>query len=77
VRGPDYDLWYDANSVGADLVVATRIDFGPRSGDQSFDPQPGDWVHVGDDEEPKLPGRVTRRHADKVWVQLDLDQSAI
>ena len=33
---------------------------------------PGDWVTVGDDEEPSIRGRITRRDANKVWVQLEL-----
>ena len=33
-----YDLWYDATSVGADLVVETWISHGPRASDESFDP---------------------------------------
>lgn len=69
---PVYDLWYDATSVGADLVVETWISHGPRAADLSFDPQPGDWVFVGDDEEPPCRARVTRRAANHVWVQLDL-----
>ena len=72
VKTADYDLWYDATSVGADLVVETWISHGPRAEDPTFDPQPGDWVSVGDDEEPPCRGRVTRRDANKVWVQLDL-----
>jgi hypothetical protein len=67
-----YDLWYDATSVGADLVVETWISHGPRASDESFDPQPGDWVLVGDDEEPPCRARVTRRDANLVWVQLEL-----
>lgn len=67
-----YDLWYDANSVGADMVVETWISHGPRSGDAGFDPQPGDWVVVGDDEEPPCRARVTRRDGDRVWTQLEL-----
>lgn len=67
-----YDLWYDATSVGADLVVETWISHGPRSADAAFDPQPGDWVTVGDDEERPCQGRVTRRVDNRVWVQLDL-----
>jgi len=27
---------------------------------------------VGDDEEPSIRGRITRRDANKVWVQLEL-----
>lgn len=67
-----YDLWYDATTVGADLVVETWISHGPRASDAGFDPQPGDWVTVGDDEEPSIRGRITRRDANKVWVQLEL-----
>lgn len=37
-----------------------------------FDPKPGDWLNVGDDEEPSIRGRVTHRDANKVWVQLEL-----
>ncbi len=67
-----YDLRYDANSVGADLVVETWISHGPRANDASFDPQPGDWLVIGDDEEPPVRSRVVRRDGNRVWVQLDL-----
>lgn len=67
-----YDLWYDATCVGADLVVETWISHGPRNEDAEFDPQPSDWVLVGDDEEPPLRARVVRRDNNRVWVQLDL-----
>jgi len=67
-----YDLWYDATTVGADLVVETWISHSPRLADETFDPQPGDWVTVGDDEEPSIRGRITRRDRNKVWVQLEL-----
>ena len=67
-----YDLWYDANCVGADLVVETWISHGPRSEDASFDPQPGDWILVGDDDEPPCRARVVRRDGNRVWTQLDL-----
>lgn len=67
-----YDLWYDATTVGADLVAETWISHGPRSDDAAFDPQAGDGVTVGDDDEPPIRGRVTRRDANKVWVQLEL-----
>lgn len=69
---PKYDLWYDANSVGADLVVETWISHSPRASDATFDPQPGDWVTVGDDEEPSIRGQITRRDSNKVGVQLEL-----
>lgn len=69
-----YDLSYDPNEVGGDLVVETRISDGPRDADVSFDPQPGDWVAVGDDEVDPLKARVVRRNGDRVWVQIDLPQ---
>jgi hypothetical protein len=68
----DYDLWYDATSVGADLVVETWISHGPRASDATFDPRPGDWLLVGDDEEPPCRARVIRRDGNRVWTQLDL-----
>ena len=34
-----YDLWYDATTVGADLVVETWISHGPRAADPRFDPR--------------------------------------
>jgi hypothetical protein len=67
-----YDLWYDANAVGSDLVVACWISHGPHAGDESFDPQPGDHVVVGDNEEPPLRARVVRRQGDRVDVQVQL-----
>ena len=67
-----YDLRYDANEVGGDLVVECWISFSPRSHDPSFDPQPADSVVLGDDEEPPLRGRVVRREGNRVWVQIDL-----
>lgn len=67
-----YDLWYDATSVGADLVVETWISHGPRASDTSFDPRPGDWLLVGDDEQPPCRARVIRRDGNRVWTQLDL-----
>ena len=74
--GPAYDLWYDPNGVGGDLVVEAWISHGPRAGDVEFDPQPGDRLHVGDDEEPPLSARVIRRDGDRVWVQVELASSA-
>lgn len=67
-----YDLRYDANGVGADLVVETWISHGPRANETTFDPQPGDWLAIGDDEEPPVRSRVVRRDGNRVWVQLDL-----
>ena len=70
------DLWFDPNQVGGDLVVECWISHGPRAGDRAFDPQPGDTVLVGDDDEAPLSARVTRREADRVWVQVALTRSA-
>ncbi len=67
-----YDLWFDPNNVGGDLVVECWISHGPRSEDMAFDPAPGDWVRVGDDEEPPLDARVVRREGDRVWTQVHL-----
>ena len=69
---PNYDLWYDAATVDADLVVQTWISHSPRFSDVDFDPEPDDWLTVGDGEEPSIRGRVTQRDANKVWVQLEL-----
>jgi len=67
-----YDLWYDANTVGADLVVVCWISHGPRAADSGFDPRPGDFLTIGDDEEPALRARVVRRDGDRVTVQVQL-----
>ena len=67
-----YDLWYDPNAVGGDLVVETWISHGPHAGDDEFAPQPGDVVLAGDDEARPLQARVIRRDADRVWIQLHL-----
>ena len=71
-----YDLWYDPNTVGGDLMVACWVSHGPRRDDPTFDPQPGDWVTVGDDEETPLRARVTRRDGDRIWVQVRLPSIA-
>ncbi|MDQ3756703.1 MAG: hypothetical protein M3394_02500 [Actinomycetota bacterium] len=71
-----YDLWYDATTVGSDLVVACWISHGPRAEDASFDPQPGDHVSIGDDEEPSLRARVIRRQGDRVDVQVRLTDAS-
>jgi hypothetical protein len=71
-----YDLWYDATSVGADLVVLCWISHGPRAEDVGFDPRPGDFVTIGDDEEPPLRARVLRRDGDRVTVQVQLADSS-
>lgn len=67
-----YDLSFDPNEVGPDLVVECWISQSPRAGDGAFDPQPGDTVAVGDDEGPPLQARVTRRDGNRVWVQVQL-----
>ena len=41
VSARQHDLWYDATTVGADLVVETWISHGPRRDDPTFNPQPG------------------------------------
>jgi hypothetical protein len=70
--GATYDLWYDPNVVGGDLVVICLIFHSPRAGDESFDPQPGDHLWLGDDEEPRIRARVLRRAGDLVTVQVEL-----
>lgn len=72
VGSSTYDLWYEATSVGADLVVECWICHGPRASDATFDPKPGDRVLLGDDEEPPLRGRVIRRQGDRVTVQVEV-----
>lgn len=72
VAAGTYDLWYDATTVGADLVVECWISHGPRAADATFDPQPGDQVLVGDDDEPPLRARVLRRNGDRVAVQVQV-----
>lgn len=67
-----YDLWYDATTVGGDLVVDCWISHGPRADDPSFVPSPGDQVLVGDDEEEPLSARVVHRDGDRVTVQVEL-----
>jgi len=71
-----YDLTFDPNDVGGDLVVECWISHGPRAGEAGFDPQPGDWLLVGDDEGDPLKARVTRREGNRVWVQVDLPHSS-
>ncbi len=69
-----YDLWFDPNAVGGDLVAQCWISHGPRAADDRFDPRPGDRVTVGDeDDEPPLPARVIKREGDRVWLQIQLD----
>lgn len=74
--GLTHDLWFDPNGVGADLVVECWISHGPRAQDPSFDPQPGDWVLAGDEEDQPVRARVTRRDGDRVWLQVQLPSSS-
>lgn len=67
-----FDLEYDPNEVGGDMVVECRISHGPRADDVAFDPQPGDWLLVGDHEEEPRRARVVRREANRLWMQLNL-----
>lgn len=73
---PAFDLWFDPNTVGADLVVETWISHGPRRDDPGFDPKPGDGVLVGDDDDEPLAARVIGRDADRVTVRVELPSSA-
>ena len=68
-----YDMNFDPNEVGNDLVVECWISQGPRADDPQFDPQPCDWVTVGDDAGEPLRARVTRRASNRVWVQIQLE----
>jgi hypothetical protein len=71
-----HDLWIDPNAVGGDLVVECWISHGPGANDVAFDPQPGDSVWVGDDDEEPHPARVFPREGDRVWVQVLLSTEA-
>ncbi len=68
----NYDLSFDPNDVGPDLVVECWISQSRRARDPLFNPQPGDVVSVGDEGGPPLHGRVTRRDGNRVWVQVQL-----
>ncbi len=63
------------DEVRSHIVAETWNSHGPRSNDAAFDPQEGDDVTVGDDDEPPVRGHVTRRDGNKVWVQLDPGRS--
>ncbi len=76
VSSTKYDLWFDPNDVGGDLVVECWISHGPRKDDPGFDPQPSDWLLASDDEEAPISARVTRREGNRVWLQLFLPDSA-
>lgn len=72
------DLWYDATTVDGHLGVTCWISHGPRADDPGFDPQPGDRVLVGDDEEEPLRARVVSRDGDRLNLQVALaDASAV
>ncbi len=71
-----FDLEYDPNEVGGDMVVECWISHGPRAADATFDPQPGDGVIIGDGEEPVRQARVVRRDGNRVWVQMNLPGTA-
>jgi hypothetical protein len=71
-----FDLVYDPNEVGGDMVVECWISHGPRADDPGFDPQPGDWLLLGDYEEPARRARVVRRDGNRVWAQLELPTGA-
>ncbi len=73
VAAPASDLWYDANTVGADLVVETSVSRGPRASDAAFDPDPGDWVLLGDDDGPPRRAQVTWRDGDRLRARISLD----
>lgn len=73
----DYELSYDPNEVGPDLVVECWLPRGPMAiADPAFDPLAGDTVLIGDDEEPPLSARVVRRDGGRVWVQVHLPDSS-
>jgi hypothetical protein len=67
-----YDLWYDPNSVEENMVVECWVSHGPRAHDPDFVPAPGEWVMVGDGDEPPLRARVVKREGDRVTVQIHL-----
>lgn len=71
--GRAYDLTYDPNDVDGDLVVECWISHGSRASDSTFDPQVGDALLVGDEEEPPLSAVVVRRDSNRVWVRLDIN----
>ncbi|MEU4241221.1 hypothetical protein [Actinoplanes sp. NPDC026619] len=66
----EYDLRYDPNEIGGDLVVECWISHGPRAHDGTFNPRVGDQVTLGDDEEAPIQARVIRRDGNRVWAQV-------
>lgn len=71
-----YDLRYDPNEVGADMVVECWISYGPHADEAAFDPAVGDALWVGDDEVPPRRARVVKRIGNRVWVQMHLPNLA-
>ena len=67
-----YDLWFDPNSAGGDMVVECWISHGPRANDPDFAPVPGDWLMVGDGDEVPLRARVIKHSGDRVSVRIQL-----
>jgi len=57
-------------------VAECWISHGPRAGDADFDPTPGDWLTVGDGDEPPLRAQVIKRRGDRVSVRIELDSSS-
>ena len=72
VNDETYDLWFDPNTVGGEMVVECWISHGPRATDVGFNPGPGDWLTVGDGDEDPLRARVVKRDGDRVWVQIQI-----
>jgi len=71
-----YDLWFDPNSVGGDMVAERRISHGPRANDATFDAAPGDGLTVGDGDEAPLRARMINRLGDRVSVHVELGSSS-
>jgi hypothetical protein len=59
---------YDPNEIGPDCVVECWISHGPRADDAGFDPRPGQYVSLVDDDDEPLRRRVFRREGNRVWV---------
>jgi hypothetical protein len=76
IEAAPFDFLYDPNEVGRGQVVECWISQGPRAVDPSFDPQPGDWVLAGDEEETPVTAQVLRRDDDLVSLQLQLPSPA-
>ncbi len=61
MTGSDYNLRYDANGIGTDLVVKSWISHSPQATDVTFDLQAGQAHRV-----VSLSGRRRRRVSDGV-----------